>query len=73
MIGTIRSFDAKMRDEIHTRISRTAESIATSGGATADVDDHHRLSDHVQRSRADRADALPIAAQRRRRRERRGS
>jgi len=37
MIGTIRSLDAKMRDEIHARIRRTAESIATSGGATATV------------------------------------
>lgn len=37
MIGTIRSLDAKMRDEIHARIRRTAESIATSGGATANV------------------------------------
>ena len=37
MIGTIRSLDAKMRDELHARIRRTAESIATSGGATASV------------------------------------
>ena len=37
MIGTIRSLDAKMREELHARIKRTAESIATSGGATADV------------------------------------
>jgi amidohydrolase len=37
MIGTIRSLDAKMRDDIHTRIRRTAENIATSGGATATV------------------------------------
>jgi amidohydrolase len=37
MIGTIRSLDAKMRDQIHARIRRTAEDIATSGGATADV------------------------------------
>ena len=37
MIGTIRSLDAKMRDEIHARIRRTAESIATSAGATANV------------------------------------
>ncbi|MEA2463463.1 MAG: hypothetical protein QOJ98_1210, partial [Acidobacteriota bacterium] len=37
MIGTIRSLDAGMRDEIHTRIRRTAESIAVSGGATATV------------------------------------
>ncbi|HXA18907.1 MAG TPA: amidohydrolase [Thermoanaerobaculia bacterium] len=37
MIGTIRSLDAKMRDDIHTRIKRTAEDIAKSGGATATV------------------------------------
>ncbi len=37
MVGTIRSLDAKMRDEIHMRIKRTAEEIAKSGGATADV------------------------------------
>jgi amidohydrolase len=37
MIGTIRSLDARMRDEIHTRIRRTAESIATSAGARAEV------------------------------------
>lgn len=37
MIGTIRSLDAKMRDDIHARIKRTAEDIATAGGATADV------------------------------------
>jgi amidohydrolase len=37
MIGTIRSLDAKMRDDIHTRIKRTAESIALAAGATANV------------------------------------
>jgi amidohydrolase len=37
MIGTIRSLDAKMRDDIHARIKRTAEDIAKSGGATAEV------------------------------------
>jgi len=37
MIGTIRSLDAKMRDDIHARIRRTAESIASAGGATATV------------------------------------
>lgn len=37
MVGTIRSLDAHMRDEIHARIRRTAENIATSGGATASV------------------------------------
>lgn len=37
MIGTIRSLDAKMRDEIHTRIKRTVQNIAASAGATAEV------------------------------------
>jgi len=37
MIGTIRSLDAKMRDDLHARIRRTAESIAASAGATATV------------------------------------
>jgi amidohydrolase len=37
MIGTIRSLDAKMRDELHARIKRTAEDIAKSGGGTATV------------------------------------
>jgi metal-dependent amidase/aminoacylase/carboxypeptidase family protein len=37
MIGTIRSLDAKMRDEIHARIKRTAEDIARSAGATASI------------------------------------
>jgi amidohydrolase len=37
MMGTIRSLDEAMRSDIHQRIKRTAESIATSGGAKADV------------------------------------
>ena len=37
MSGTMRALDAKMRDEIHSRIRRTAESIASSAGATATV------------------------------------
>jgi amidohydrolase len=37
MIGTIRSLDAKMRDDIHERIKRTAENIAVAAGAKADV------------------------------------
>jgi amidohydrolase len=37
MLGTIRSLDAKMRDEIHARIKRTAEDTAHAGGATASV------------------------------------
>ena len=54
MIGTIRSLDAKMRDDIHARIKRTAEDIARSGGATATVTITDRLPDHLQRSRAHR-------------------
>lgn len=38
MIGTIRSLDAKMREELHMRIRRTAESIAASAGATVTVE-----------------------------------
>jgi amidohydrolase len=37
MIGTIRSLDERMRSDIHQRIKRTAEEIAASGGAKADV------------------------------------
>ena len=37
MLGTIRTFDAAMRSDIHLRVRRTAESIAQSAGATAQV------------------------------------
>ena len=37
MIGTIRSLDAAMREDIHARIRRTVENIAESAGATAKV------------------------------------
>jgi amidohydrolase len=37
MMGTIRAFDQAMRLDIHERIRRTAQSIAQSAGATADV------------------------------------
>ncbi|MEO6259042.1 MAG: amidohydrolase [Thermoanaerobaculia bacterium] len=37
MLGTIRSLDPHMRDEIHRRIRRTAEDTATAGGAKAVV------------------------------------
>ncbi len=37
MIGTIRTFDTAMRNDIHNRVRRTAESIAQSAGATAQV------------------------------------
>ena len=37
MVGTIRTFDAAMRRDIHDRVRRTAESIAQSGGASATV------------------------------------
>jgi amidohydrolase len=37
LVGTIRTFDARMRTDIHERIARTAERIAESAGATATV------------------------------------
>jgi len=37
LVGTIRSLDQNMRDDIHSRIKRTAEDIANSAGAKADV------------------------------------
>jgi len=37
IIGTIRTFDPNMQDDIHKRIRRTAESIAASQGATVEV------------------------------------
>ncbi len=37
MIGTIRTLDSKMQTDIHNRIKRTAENIAASAGATAEV------------------------------------
>jgi amidohydrolase len=37
MVGTIRTFDEKMRDDIHRRVRQTAESIAAATGATATV------------------------------------
>lgn len=36
--GTIRTLDAKMREDIHERIRRTATKIAESAGATAEVE-----------------------------------
>jgi amidohydrolase len=37
LVGTIRTFDEGMRKQIHERIPRTAQRIAESAGATADV------------------------------------
>jgi amidohydrolase len=37
MTGTIRTFDAAMRKDVHLRITRTAEKIAEASGATAVV------------------------------------
>ncbi len=37
MLGTIRSLDEKMRNDIHARVRRTAEDIAAAGGAKAEV------------------------------------
>jgi len=37
LVGTIRSFDEGMRKEIHKRLTRTAQRIAESAGAAAEV------------------------------------
>lgn len=38
MVGTIRTFDADTRTDIHRRVKRTAEQIAASAGASAEVE-----------------------------------
>jgi amidohydrolase len=38
MVGTVRTFDENMRDDIHQRIRNTAEHIAAAGGASVTVD-----------------------------------
>jgi amidohydrolase len=38
LVGTIRSFDAGMRDDIHRRLRRIAESVAAAHGATVQVE-----------------------------------
>ncbi|ALJ01414.1 N-acyl-L-amino acid amidohydrolase [Rufibacter tibetensis] len=56
MIGTIRSLDPKMQDQIHEKLRRTAEMIAASAGATATVEivkntpityNHEALTAHI--------------------------
>jgi amidohydrolase len=42
MLGTIRTFDAAMRKDVHARVKRTAEQIAGAMGATAVVDIQER-------------------------------
>lgn len=37
LVGTIRTFDEKMREDIHARVQKIAESIAVSAGAVAEV------------------------------------
>lgn len=37
MVGTIRTFDAEIQKDIHARVKHTAEHIAESAGATAEV------------------------------------
>jgi amidohydrolase len=37
LVGTIRTFDDEMRKDVHARVTRTAERIAESAGATATV------------------------------------
>lgn len=41
MTGTLRTFDPDTREQIHERVTRTAENIAASAGATAEVEIFH--------------------------------
>jgi amidohydrolase len=43
MVGTIRTFDESMRDDIHRRVRLTAERIAEAAGAQAKVDIERRV------------------------------
>jgi amidohydrolase len=38
MVGTVRSFDERLREDVHRRIRLTAQSIAEASGATAQVE-----------------------------------
>ena len=40
LVGTIRNFDMGIRDQIHAKLKHTAETIALSAGATAEVEIH---------------------------------
>jgi amidohydrolase len=40
LVGTIRTFDEGIRDDIHARVQHTATSLADASGATADVHIH---------------------------------
>ena len=44
MLGTIRYLDAAMRQDIHDRLTRTAQKIAESAGATAEVKIEERVA-----------------------------
>ena len=44
LVGTIRTFDDAVQDDIHARVKRIAEGIAAGAGATVDVEDHQGLS-----------------------------
>src|SRR5690606_9647613 len=40
LVGTIRTFDDQVQDDIHARVREIAEGIAASAGATVDVQIH---------------------------------
>ena len=60
--GTIRTFSADVQDDMHRRIKLTAESIAASAGATANVTITPAVPGDGQRSCADGNDAPHPAA-----------
>ena len=75
MVGTIRTFDPKMRQDVLDRIKRTAEDIAAASGATATVRFDTEVSYPVTYNdpSIDRTDVADAEARRRRRRSGRDS
>ena len=67
MVGTIRTFDAEVRQDIHRRIRLTAEQIAASAGATAEVEITHGYPVTVNDPELTAADGADPAAGGRRR------
>ena len=64
LVGTIRTFDDAVREDIHARVRRIAEGIASGAGATVNVTIHKGNAGDHERSRADRAHAAVPRARR---------
>jgi amidohydrolase len=67
MVGTVRTFDEALRDDVHMRIRRTAGNIAEASGATAEVTIDKPYDVTINDPRADGAHAADARARGRRR------